>query len=84
MNKSINKMFAFLAENEDGEGLIAMNIEGAYVPFIGGDMERINSLKDHARRVSSETGKNVHLVVYENRRIVETYKGGLNVVQESQ
>lgn len=75
----IDKMYAFIAEDTgpDDEGLIALPSEtdqdgnSVWLPLIGADMERVDSLREIARGIGYETGKKVTLVHFSNREDVE-------------
>lgn len=57
----IDEMFAFIAEDEEGEGLMGatLPIQGQmmFTPLVGADMERIKSLLPVAQQISQATGK---------------------------
>lgn len=75
----IEEMYAFIAEESgpDDEGVIAIPSEtdqdgtSIWLPLIGADMERAESLRDLARGIANEAGKKVTLVRFSNREDVE-------------
>jgi len=75
----IEEMYAFIAEESspDDEGVIAIQTEPGeggrrlWLPLVGADMARVNSLRDIARGIGRQTGKKVTLVHFSNRRDLE-------------
>lgn len=57
----IEEMFAFVAEEEEGEGVMAseMVIDGRlmFVPLVGADIARVDSLRRKADEISRITRK---------------------------
>jgi hypothetical protein len=67
MPQKITELWAWIGVEPDGsEGIVAkeMLIEGRrmFVPMVGADMARINSLRDEAISVGKHFGKPVKLV----------------------
>ena len=55
----ITELYAFISiDNNDpnDEGIIGMNFNGHWMPFMGGDLERVESLKPYAEMIKKETG----------------------------
>ena len=72
----ILQLFAFLAVGDDGdEGVIAGIMHGAWVPLVGADMARIDSLRRMAEQVARETGKRIVLAKFSAREDVEHFGG---------
>ena len=69
----ITEMFAFIAEDQDqdDEGVTACNVGGVWMPLVGADMARIDSLRPAAQAIASITGKRVKLVRFTQRQEVE-------------
>ncbi|GAJ00133.1 unnamed protein product [marine sediment metagenome] len=68
----IDKMFAFIAENNgNDEGVIGAVTPQGWMPLVGADMARVESLRPIAQRVARVTGKPVKLVVFNTRRELE-------------
>lgn len=71
----ITEMYAFILEdtgpNDEGViGIKAPNDTGTgsvWLPLVGGDMARINSLKPLAIGIGNQVGKKVKLVHFTNR-----------------
>lgn len=66
----IETMYAFIAEDTspDDEGIIGMNTGTGWVPLVGADMERVESLKPIAQGISRQIGKNIKIVRFETRK----------------
>lgn len=63
----INEMFAFVASDSLGEGLIAELIGNQWMPLVGADMDRVKSLRPIAERAARQTGKKIKLVKFTTR-----------------
>lgn len=74
----IDEMFAFIAENEPGEegvtGITVSSFSGSdiFMPLVGADMERMESLKQVAKELAATTGKPIKLVKFSKREEIET------------
>lgn len=75
----IEQMYAFIVEDSgpDDEGVIGIQTEpGAdgqrlWLPLVGADMTRVNSLRPIAQGIGRKLGKKVTLVHFSNRKDVE-------------
>lgn len=74
----IEQMYAFIVEDTgpDDEGVVAIQSEeGDYgriwLPLVGADMARVNSLKPLAAGIGNQIGKKVKLVHFTNREELE-------------
>ena len=69
----ITEMYAFVCEDTgpDDEGVIAENINGSWMPLVGADMDRVESLKPIAARIRKTLGKKVKLVHFTRREDLE-------------
>ncbi len=69
----IDRMYAFICVDEDGsEGIPAfLNDEGMFLPMVGADMKRIDSLRPIAEEMTRKLNKPISLCVFSNRREVE-------------
>ena len=75
----IEEMYAFIVEDSgpDDEGVIGIQTEpGAdgqrlWLPLVGADMTRVNSLRPIAQGIGRKLGKKVTLVHFSNREDVE-------------
>lgn len=58
----IEQIFAFISTDEDGsEGVIGFETHGVFMPLVGADMDRIESLKPIVQQVANMTQKQVRL-----------------------
>lgn len=74
----VERLYAFLAEHGDGcEGIVGVMNAGAWVPLVGGDMDRMVSLWPLAEAVARETGLTLRLVEFSQRQEVDTIAPGL-------
>ena len=56
----VNKLFAFVAwdaANPDDEGIMAFHTGDGWMPMVGADMKRIESLRQIAGQISQASGK---------------------------
>ena len=74
----IKEMYAFIVEDSgpDDEGVIGIeSMEGTsghiWLPLVGADMARVESLKPMARDIGHQIGKRVTLVHFTNREDLE-------------
>lgn len=69
----ITEMFAFIAEDAgpDDEGIPAEFMQGAWMPLVGADMARMESLRPVARRLAAALGKPIKLVKFSTRTEIE-------------
>lgn len=68
----IERMFAFITEDEPGsEGIIGAQTYSGWMPLVGADMKRVESLRPIAQATATATGKSVALVLFEVRKVVE-------------
>jgi hypothetical protein len=64
----IEKLYAFIAEGEDGEGVCAYRgSDGDWLPLIGADQERVDALQPLAQTIADTTGKRIRLCEFECR-----------------
>lgn len=74
MPLKIEEMFAFVSVDEKGdEGVCGFtNPEtGEWIPMVGADMARVDSLKGMARSIARITGRPVKLIKFRDRLEVE-------------
>lgn len=69
----IEEMYAFVAEESgpDDEGVVAMKTELGWMPLVGADMARVESLKPIAKGIARGTGKRIKLLRFTNRDELE-------------
>ena len=71
----IEKLFAFVVANPEGEGVIGMRTpNGNWIPLVGADKERIESLRDVAEGTAKASGRPVRLVEFSVRKDLEVIK----------
>lgn len=68
----IKKMYAFIAEDEGGEGVCAFQTTVGWMPMVASNMKRVKSLMPHAQIVADTTGKKITLCEFGCRTELET------------
>lgn len=69
--KRIDKMLAFVSEDGESEGVVAIRVQGAWMPLVGADIERINGLRAAAQDVADKTGRRIRLLRFTVREELE-------------
>lgn len=70
--KKIDQMFAFVVEEEDGgEGVAAWRTSTGWMPLVGADMQRVESLRHVAQLIADTTGRPIKLVKFSQLETVE-------------
>jgi hypothetical protein len=70
--KKIESIYAFLSVDEFGEGVMGATLpNGVFMPLVGADIERINSLKPIVLEAVKDTKKTVRLVKFTTREELE-------------
>jgi len=69
----IDVLFAFISVNEglEDEGVVAALVGDTWMPLVGADMDRVESLKPLAVEVARVTGKRIVLAKFGNREDLE-------------
>lgn len=69
----IEQIFAFIIEDTgpDDEGIIVMNTPLGWMPLVGADMARIDSLRHMAQLAAKRIGKKVKLLCFSERKEIE-------------
>lgn len=68
----IEQIYAFIAEEEPGdEGITAQLTPSGWMPMIGADMDRAESLREMAQKLADAGGKPIRLVKFETRSEIE-------------
>ena len=71
----IDQMFAFIAKDHDGtEGVCAMLVDGTWMPMVGADVARVESLKPIAQDLARQGGCDITLAVFSGRKDVEVIR----------
>jgi len=64
----IKEMFAFVAMDVDGEGVMGACLDGkTFMPLVGADMDRVQSLVPVAEMIKKTTGKDYRILQFKNR-----------------
>lgn len=65
----IEEMYAFVAEDSgpEDEGIIGMNLGYGWMPLVGADFERVESLRQVARQIGAETGTKIKILRFTQR-----------------
>lgn len=70
----IEVMFAWIASDDEGEGLLAIQgKDGAWKPLIGADRSRVDSWRAVALEIGMKSKREVRLVVYGPRKDLERW-----------
>jgi len=69
----INVIYAFISTEEgpEDEGIVAAKFGDTWMPLVGADMERVNSLKPLAKQIAQTTGKRIVLARFTVREEIE-------------
>ena len=72
----IMTMYAYISEDDgpDDEGVVAMKMGDTWMPLVGADMERMESLRPMAQEISRVTGKEVILAKFQARTDMEVIR----------
>lgn len=76
----ITEMWAWISTNPEGEGVLAVQaiIDGelTWMPLIGADQERMNSLRPQAITIANRERWTIKLIHLSTREDLETYTPG--------
>ena len=67
----IKRMFAFIVEGEDGEGVCAFKTAEGWMPMVASDIKRVSSLIPYAQGIANDTGKIVKLCEFSCRTEIQ-------------
>lgn len=69
----IETMYAFVSEDNgpDDEGIIAMKVGNQWMPMVGSDMARVESMKPIAVGLSNALGKRIKIIKFDRRTEAE-------------
>lgn len=72
----IEKMYAFVAKSEDGdEGILALKSNNGWLPMVGADFKRIESLLPIAEELTKASGIEFKILQFDNRiDVTEQFK----------
>lgn len=69
---SIDMMYAFIVLDDDGtEGVVALMTDNGYMPMMGADMAMVDKLRPSVQQAANDLGKDVSLVVFTSRSVVD-------------
>ena len=73
----ITEMYAFVAEDSgpDDEGIVGMGTGLGWMPMVGADMDRVNSLRPIAKGIAKATGKRIKLLHFTKQEVIEFIDG---------
>lgn len=63
----ITEMWAYIAQTPEGEGVVAIKKGIAWMPLVGADLERIQSMRPMAERLAKQSGQRMTLVRFTTR-----------------
>ncbi len=70
----INSIWAFISSDEEGEGVIGVQLNDMHLPLIAADEVRLKSLRPVAEKVARETNRTVKLIRLTTREDIEEIK----------
>lgn len=71
----VSELFAFVAEEKDAddEGIVGMLLPtGMWMPLVGADMARVDSLRPIAKHIAKTSGQKIKLLRFSVREELET------------
>lgn len=78
MRFRITTLWAFIAKENDEEGICAQLVGNTWMPMIGADEKRLAQLRPLAATIAKTTGKRIELIRFVRGALVETFEGGGN------
>jgi len=71
----IEKLYAYIAIDKEGEGVMGMSFpDGQWFPLVGADLMRTDSIREKAKMISDATKIPYKLVEFSNKKILEEYQ----------
>lgn len=71
----INQLYAFVAVEEDGEGICGYMTENGWLPMVTSSEKNLAALRPIAQEIAEQTGKTVKLIKLEKRTDLEVLYG---------
>lgn len=79
----IDELYAFIAQDADGEGLPAFMHNGMMLPMVCADKARVDSLREMARMMARESGNKITLCRFSVREEIEVIEPGIEPGSEN-
>lgn len=76
MTLSIDTLTAYIAVDDDGEGIMAWKGPQGWMPMIGADEERIKQMRPIAEQLAAASGKRCVVAQFSVRTDLEVIEGG--------
>ena len=77
MNNKITQMYAFVILDDGlghgNEGIPAIQLGAMACPMVGADMERVDDLRDTAKKLAAETGMKIELRKFTGYEVLEEF-----------
>lgn len=75
--KLIDAVWAAVAIDaaEQIEGLCAVKVGHNWMPLIAADRERLEFVREEARKIAAETGQMIRVIRLSRRDVIETFNG---------
>lgn len=70
----IDQIYAFLAVNEDVEGIVLFQTGSMHLPMVGANIARVDLLRRVAQDISNDTGKKISICKFSQRELIEIIK----------
>lgn len=84
MTLKIETMFAYVANDDEGEGIAAHFTPGTgWMPLVGADMDRMNSLRPIAQALADKGGQDIRLVQFQTRVEIDLIKADPSQANEN-
>ena len=71
MKLRLDEVFLFVAENEEGEGLIGHLVGNQWIPFVCADRVRLETLRPMAEAIGRDSKKKIKLIKFTTRTELE-------------
>jgi hypothetical protein len=68
----VTELYAFIATEDQGEGIPAVQLSGMMMPLVGADAARVESLRQLAQQVADNTGRTLTLARFAVRENMAT------------
>lgn len=72
--QTIEKLYAWISHDPDGEGIIGAYLGAGWLPLVGADRARIESLRRFAEEAALASGRRVVLKVFGTGIVIDEIK----------